>query len=484
MGKGDDVVPPVGNGSCTAAAGDAVPRRRRCPHCTRQRCLACCCVLTALLFIPMLVIWFGFFNSLAHKSQITFCGLNITAETTSWIEWEFTFGVYNPTISDIRIPRLQVSFLNEHQEFSHVPLEIEGGARNSVNYGALAACEITDIVLKSGGTSPVRVRCALSQYPSGVRALQAIFSQLLDGSRSSTAELPLNFTMAHHGRAGFLGLNPFRFEGAQHLSLLPSVLRGDEASTLREQLREFWWAWPNPPSADALFVDSRCPSGPGSFDVNTLLSGQSLGLPQTVGEFVRLLSACPSPQSVAQGATPRARYTMHVFNPMGVSAKAKQVHGTLALGPAAVSWHGNRTAAALEPAAVAACSVVSLPRSFEKSSWRGVDIECALNPTLVTLTDDYFAGRLTNLSLSWDVQAELYGVTVGNSGSTKFQLSKALLRNSSARTHYVPRPTIPPNAVSDCASSSASLPASDVTLGALQRVLDEFEAARLAVAPP
>jgi len=243
-------------------------RGRAC--CTRQVC-GCCCALAVLLGVPLLVVWIGFVHPILHKMQASFCGLNITAETTTWIEWEFRLGMLNPTISDITIPHLQIATVADRRPIEYVPLELEGGARRSVDYGALFSCELKDVVLKAGRTSSMRLRCALSQYPSGRRALARAVERLLDGGE------PMDFSLRYHTRVGFFGLGPYTWDGGRHFAIDPNATR-DDGPQMPQIRTSAWWAWPHPPTARDVFTETHCGSGgAASFDASSLLSGQVIG---------------------------------------------------------------------------------------------------------------------------------------------------------------------------------------------------------------
>jgi len=451
-------------------------RGRAC--CTRQVC-GCCCALAVLLGVPLLVVWIGFVHPILHKMQASFCGLNITAETTTWIEWEFRLGMLNPTISDITIPHLQIATVADRRPIEYVPLELEGGARRSVDYGALISCELKDVVLKAGRTSSMRLRCALSQYPSGRRALARAVERLLDGGE------PMDFSLRYHTRVGFFGLGPYTWDGGRHFAIDPNATR-DDGPQMPQIRTSAWWAWPHPPTARDVFTETHCGSGgAASFDASSLLSGQSIGFPTNLGQFVRLMHACPRPlASFEEGAVPSVRYAMHLFNPIGLAASVSRLHIVLSLAPAEVVWAGNRTAAAGAPGAIAACSILGTPWDLAGAAWARFDVECALGPALGLTTSRYFAATSTTLNLNWALGAGAFGVSVSRQESLLFDFSLDEMRNAPA--DYMPTPNVPRQAASDCAAASIGAPGAsavssqaNATLAAMQRVMDELLIARM-----
>ena len=184
----------------------------------------CCCLGTVVLTLLtlLLILWFGLVAPLLYRAEFSLCGLNITDESSSFIAYEFLFGIYNPTISDLVVPGAHVALVADEREPEAVPLELEGGARKSVDYGALVACELSDVTLPAGRSSPMRLTCALSQYSSQRRALSNVVNTVVDGSGDL-----LNFSMRYHGQLGALGLGPFTVQGGQQFQLDPNRTRPD-----------------------------------------------------------------------------------------------------------------------------------------------------------------------------------------------------------------------------------------------------------------
>ena len=240
----------------------------------------CCCLKTVVgvLLMLLLILWFGLVAPLWYRAEASLCGLNITDETSTLIAYEFSFGIYNPSMSDIVVPGAQVALVADAREPEAVPLELEGGARKSVDYGALVACELSGVALPAGRSSPMRLTCALSQSASQRQALSTMANTLIDGS----GEL-LHFSMRYHARVGALGLGPFTVWGGRQFTLDPNRTHPEPSPPSPSSP-------PSPPPAllGGRFNDRHCGGkNVTKFDWQLFITGT-----ENVAERRRLFSVC------------------------------------------------------------------------------------------------------------------------------------------------------------------------------------------------
>ena len=440
----------------------------------------CCCLKTVVgvLLTLLLTLWFGLVAPLWYRAEASLCGLNITDETSTLIAYEFSFGIYNPSMSDIVVPGAQVALVADEREPEAVPLELEGGARKSVDYGALVACEISDVALRAGRSSPMRLTCALSQYSSQRQALSTVVNTLIDGS----GEL-LHFSMRYHARVGALGLGPFAIRGGRQFDLDPNKTRREPSP---------------PPLLGGRFNDCHC-SGKNvtKFDWQLFITGTSIGFPENVAERRRLFSVCglalcergagvPDTDAARVSAACAwalsgrlsasrlvGRIGISVFNPVSISLSVDRIGLSLALSPSSAVWADTAAASVVDSGegSVLACS---LPGSIklDGASWTGLTLECAFGPALANLTADYQAGATSSLNAAFLLSASAFGVSFSGDVTTAFNLSTADVDLEPARVEYMPVPALPP----DCAEVRASVDAvepwssekADATLAALE----------------
>ena len=470
-------VPEVrGGGNCT---DQSEPMRQReiercgidgwctcCFMCLSKSSL-CCCLKTVVgvLLTLLLILWFGLVAPLWYRAEASLCGLNITDETSTLIAYEFSFGIYNPSMSDIVVPGAQVALVADAREPEAVPLELEGGARKSVDYGALVACELSGVALPAGRSSPMRLTCALSQSASQRQALSTVANTLIDGS----GEL-LHFSMRYHARVGALGLDPFTVWGGRQFALDPNRTHPEPSPPL-----------PPPPILGGRFNDRHC-SGKNvtKFDWQLFITGT-----ENVAERRRLFSVCrlalcergagfqvaPDTDAARVSAacawalsgrlsTSRlvGRIGLSVFNPLGISLSIDKLGVSLALSPSSAVWADTAAASVVDSGegSVLACS---LPGSIklDGASWTGLTLECAIGPALANFTADYQAGATSSLNAAFFLSASAFGVSFSGDVTTAFNLSTADVRGESAtppRVNY-----IAPALVPDCAGEGASVDA-------------------------
>ena len=442
----------------------------------------CCCLGTVVLTLLtlLLILWFGLVAPLLYRAEFSLCGLNITDESSSFIAYEFLFGIYNPTISDLVVPGAHVALVADEREPEAVPLELEGGARKSVDYGALVACELSDVTLPAGRSSPMRLTCALSQYSSQRRALSNVVNTMVDGSGDL-----LNFSMRYHGQLGALGLGPFTFQGGQQFQLDPSNRTRPD------------------PILGGRVNDRHC-SGENAtkFDWQLFVTGTSIGLPENAAERRRLFSMCGITLCEREAGvrdTDAARVSaacnwalsdrlsasrlvgrvvLSVFNPVSIALSLRGVGISLALSPSSAVWTDTAVASVVDSGegSVLACS---LPGSvkLKGASWTGLTLECVIGPALADLTADYQAGATSSLNAAFFLSASAFGVSFSGDFTSAFDLSTADVDLEPPRVEYVPVPALPP----DCAEVRASVDAvepwssekADATLAALEFVFRE-----------
>ena len=432
-------------------------------------------VLTLLTLL--LILWFGLVAPLLYRAEFSLCGLNITDESSSFIAYEFLFGIYNPTISDLVVPGAHVALVADEREPEAVPLELEGGARKSVDYGALVACELSDVTLPAGRSSPMRLTCALSQYSSQRRALSNVVNTVVDGSGDL-----LNFSMRYHGQLGALGLGPFTFQGGQQFQLDPS----------------------NRTRPDLMLggrVNDRHCSGENAtkFDWQLFVTGTSIGIPENAAERRRLFSVCGIALCEREAGVPDTdvsaacawalsdrlaasrlvgRVVLSVFNPVSIALSLRGVGISLALSLSSAVWTDTAVASVVASGegSVLACS---LPGSvkLKSASWTEITLECAIGPALANLTADFQAGATSSLNAAFFISASAFGVSFSGDFTSAFDLSTADVDLEPPRVEYVPVPALPP----DCAEVRASVDAvepwssekADATLAALEFVFRE-----------
>ena len=430
------------------------------------------------LLTLLLILWFGLVAPLLYRAEFSLCGLNITDESSSFIAYEFLFGIYNPTISDLVVPGAHVALVADEREPEAVPLELEGGARKSVDYGALVACELSDVTLPAGRSSPMRLTCALSQYSSQRRALSNVVNTVVDGSGDL-----LNFSMRYHGQLGALGLGPFTVQGGQQFQLDPNRTRESQQSSLRRR-----------------FNDRHC-SGENAtkFDWQLFVTGTSIGIPENAAERRRLFSVCGIALCEREAGVPDTdvsaacawalsdrlaasrlvgRVVLSVFNPVSIALSLRGVGISLALSPSSAVWTDTAVASVVASGegSVLACS---LPGSvkLKSASWTEITLECAIGPALANLTADFQAGATSSLNAAFFISASAFGVSFSGDFTSAFDLSTADVDLEPPRVEYVPVPALPP----DCAEVRASVDAvepwssekADATLAALEFVFRE-----------
>ena len=430
------------------------------------------------LLTLLLILWFGLVAPLLYRAEFSLCGLNITDESSSFIAYEFLFGIYNPTISDLVVPGAHVALVADEREPEAVPLELEGGARKSVDYGALVACELSDVTLPAGRSSPMRLTCALSQYSSQRRALSNVVNTVVDGSGDL-----LNFSMRYHGQLGALGLGPFTVQGGQQFQLDPNRTRESQQSSLRRR-----------------FNDRHC-SGENAtkFDWQLFVTGASIGFPENAAERRRLFSVCGIALCEREAGVPDTdvsaacawalsdrlaasrlvgRVVLSVFNPVSIALSLRGVGISLALSPSSAVWTDTAVASVVASGegSVLACS---LPGSvkLKSASWTEITLECAIGPALANLTADFQAGATSSLNAAFFISASAFGVSFSGDFTSAFDLSTADVDLEPPRVEYVPVPALPP----DCAEVRASVDAvepwssekADATLAALEFVFRE-----------
>ena len=440
----------------------------------------CCCLGTVVLTLLtlLLILWFGLVAPLLYRAEFSLCGLNITDESSSFIAYEFLFGIYNPTIGDIVVPGAQVALVADEREPEAVPLELEGGARKSVDYGALVACELSDVRLPAGRSSPMRLTCALSQYSSQRQALSTVVNTFVDGSGNL-----LNFSLRYHAQFGALGLGPFTAQGGQQFQLDPNRTRESQQSSLRRR-----------------FNDRHC-SGENAtkFDWQLFVTGASIGFPENAAERRRLFSVCGIALCEREAGVPDTdvsaacawalsdrlsasrlvgRIGLSVFNPVSIALSLDGVGISLARSPSSAVWTDTAVASVVDSGegSVLACS---LPGSvkLKGASWTGLTLECAIGPALANVTADYQAGATSSLNAAFFISASAFGVSFSGDFTSAFDLSTADVDLEPPRVEYVPVPALPP----DCAEVRASVDAvepwssekADATLAALEFVFRE-----------
>ena len=463
----------------------------------------CCCLKTVVgvLLLLLLILWFGLVAPLWYRAEASLCGLNITDETSTLIAYEFSFGIYNPSMSDIVVPGAQVALVADAREPEAVPLELEGGARKSVDYGALVACELSDVALPAGRSSPMRLTCALSQYSSQRQALSTVANTLIDGS----GEL-LHFSMRYHARVGALGLGPFTIQGGQQFELDPNKTR-PEPSPPSPPPPPSPPSLPSPPSPPppllgGRFNDRHCSGNATKFDWQMFITGTSIGFPENVAERRRLFSVCGL-ALCERGAgvldTDAARVSaacawalsgrlsasrlvgrigFSVFNPVSISLSVDRLGLSLALSPSSAVW-ADTAAASVVGSGEGSVLACSLPGSIKLrgASWTGFTLECAIGPALANLTADYQAGATSRLNAAFSLTASAFGVSFSGEVTTAFNLSTADVDSELPRVEYMPVPALPP----DCAGVRASVDAvepwssekEDATLAALEFLFRE-----------
>ena len=489
-----------GGGNCTDQSEPMRQREiERCGidgWCTCVLCLLkpslCCCLKTVVgvLLTLLLTLWFGLVAPLWYRAEASLCGLNITDETSTLIACEFSFGIYNPSMSDIVVPGAQVALVADAREA--VPLKLEGGARKSVLYGALVACELSDVALPAGRSSPMRVTCALSQHASQRQALSTMANTLIDGS----GEL-LHFSMRYHARVGALGLDPFTIWGGRQFSLDPNRTH-PEPSPPSPPSPPSLPSLPSPPSPPSPPSSPSSPSPPPAllggrlndrhcggknvtkFDWQLFITGT-----ENVAERRRLFNVCKfalcergagfqvAPETDAARVSAACawalsdrlsssrlvgRVGLSVFNTLSISLSIDKLGVSLALSPSSAVWADSAAASVVDSGegSVLACS---LPGSIklDGASWTGLTLECAFGPALANLTADYQAGATSSLNAALSYSASAFGVSFSDEFTTAFNLSTADVRGESAtppRVNY-----IAPALVPDCAGEGASVDA-------------------------
>ena len=505
-------VPEVrGGGNCT---DQSEPMRQReiercgidgwctcCFMCLSKSSL-CCCLKTVVgvLLMLLLILWFGLVAPLWYQSEASLCGLNITDETSTLIAYEFSFGIYNPSMSDIVVPGAQVALVADAREPEAVPLELEGGARKSVDYGALVACELSGVALPAGRSSPMRLTCALSQSASQRQALSTVANTLIDGS----GEL-LHFSMRYHARVGALGLGPFTVWGGRQFALDPNRTHPEPSPPSPPSLPSL----PSPPSPPSpppallggRFNDRHCGGkNVTKFDWQLFITGtenvaerrrlfsvcglalceRGAGVPDT--DAARVSAACAWALSGRLSASRLVgRIGISVFNPVSISLSVDRLGLSLALSPSSAVWADTAAASVVDSGegSVLACS---LPGSIklDGASWTGLTLECAIGPALANFTADYQAGATSSLNAALFLSASAFGVSFSGEFTTAFNLSTADVRGESAtppRVDYMPVPALPPNCAGEGASVDVVEPWSsekaNATLAALEFLLLE-----------
>ena len=463
-------------------------------------------VLTLLTLL--LILWFGLVAPLLYRAEFSLCGLNITDESSSFIAYEFLFGIYNPTISDLVVPGAHVALVADEREPEAVPLELEGGARKSVDYGALVACELSDVTLPAGRSSPMRLTCALSQYSSQRRALSNVVNTMVDGSGDL-----LHFSMRYHGQLGALGLGPFTVQGGQQFQLDPNSTRPEPSPPLPPQSPPSLLPPspssppsqpPQPPQPQSLlggrFNDRHC-SGENAtrFDWQLFVAGTSIGIPENAAERRRLFSVCGIALCEREAGVPDTdvsaacawalsdrlsasrlvgRVGLSVFNPVSIALSLRGVGISLALSPSSAVWTDTAVASVVASGegSVLACSMPGSVK-LKGASWTEITLECAIGPALANLTADYQAGATSSLNAAFFISASAFGVSFSGDFTSAFDLSTADVDLEPPRVEYVPVPALPP----DCAEVRASVDAvepwssekADATLAALEFVFRE-----------
>jgi hypothetical protein len=442
----------------------------------------CCCLGTVVLTLLtlLLILWFGLVAPLLYRAEFSLCGVNITDESSSFIAYEFLFGVYNPTMSDMVVPGAQVALVADEREPEAVPLELEGGARKSVDYGALVACELSDVTLPAGRSSPMRLTCALSQYSSQRQALSNVVNTLVDGSGDL-----LHFSTRYHAQFGALGLGPFTVQGGQQFQLDPNMTRPNQTT----------------PLLGGRFNDRHC-SGENQtkFDWQMFITGSSIGIPENAAERRRLFSVCGIALCEREASVPDTdafsaacawalsdqlsasrlvgRIGLSVFNPVSIALGLDGLGISLALSPSSAVWTDTAVASVVASGegSVLACS---LPGSvkLKGASWTGLTLECAIGPALANLTADYEAGATSSLNAAFFLSASAFGVSFSGDFTSAFDLFAADVDLEPPRVEYMPVPALPP----DCAEARASVDAvetwnsekADTTLAALEFAFGE-----------
>jgi len=470
----------------------------------------CCCLKTVVgvLLTLLLTLWLGLVAPLWYRAEASLCGLNITDETSTLIAIEFSFGIYNPSMSDIVVPGAQVALVADAREPEAVPLELEGGARKSVDYGALVACELSDVALPAGRSSPMRLTCALSQYASQRQALSTVANTLIDGSGKL-----LLFSMRYHARVGALGLDPFTIWGGRQFSLG----NGNVTATVDPNRTHPEPSLPSPPSPPSpqpallggRFNDRHCGGkNVTKFDWQLFITGT-----ENVAERRRLFSVCRlalcergadfqvAPETDAARVSAACAWALSdwlstsrlvgrvefsVFNPLSVSLSIDQLDVSLALSPSSAVWADTAAASVVDSGrgSVLACSLLGSVK-LRGASWTGLTLECAIGPALANLTADYQAGATSSLNAAFSFSASAFGVSFSDEFTTAFNhdclQSTADVRGESASAtppliHY-----IAPALVPDCAGEGASVDAvepwssekANATLAALECLVRE-----------
>ena len=479
--------------------------------------------------VLVLIIWFGFVAQLLciggpelECVEISLCGVNITDQSSSYIAYAIDFGVFNPTITDIVIPSAYISMVADDREPEAVPLDRERGVRKSVDYGALLACELIDVTMRSGHASDVRMTCALSQYSFARTELSRVVNAMIAGEGGM-----LYFSTRYEILLGLFGLPPNNFTGGRVFKLNPNSTEDRQNATSDARQR---------------FNDQHCRAANGtSFDWRTLITGNSIGFPENMEEIQRLVHLCglalcerhdgieeddaspagllappgsdlPPIDEGALGTTvaPLAdriatacgramasrmeadghvgtRLALSLFNPVAIKVNMDELGVAIARSPTTAVWDSQAGAASSVAVhgAVLACSAPQGSR-FKGATWTQLELDCVLGPELTAVASDYRAGLPLNLSAASAYAAGAFGVSFSGETTTPwFEISKADASgeffDDAGRPEYMPVPELPSTAEA-CAGLRASLAAVDescgndanATLAALHYVLREL----------
>ena len=432
-----------------------------------------------LLLILLAVVGFGVVLPAMTQLGFELCDVNLTASTREYIAMDVIVALNNPTIAPLVLRSVKASVVTGVRERETIPFE--DSIYTSVAYGALVACQATDLTLDASTPTAVFISCALSQYASARASLTAVVESFIDGSEAP----PLS--LRYQLNASYLAF-PLNLGGVQLVNL-SSTLAPPPAVVS-----------PPPPPPPPPFVSpppglppapmappsppppSLCPAelrADGGFNPLSILAGGGIGLPGTLREALTLIRLCdllmcqeggeagsgvssvvipnggdpllalaappselpmaPDSEAVcgaevasaaARNGLVSVRMTLSTYNPLSLGAWIGDVSLVMALAPTTPTWQG-RANESITSTNILSCALApqfnlrGRGTTLRPQDWTALALDCSFATSLADAVANYTAGDTITMSMIAGVSASAMGVGFNRQMGRPIQFSLA-----------------------------------------------------------